>query len=117
MSRRVFRYKKKIEQDVQILKNSNGLHKISLFLELKRIGKTVSEAHIDVDRLQKEYHTSTLDVHVDETVQAFHSSFNTFGEIKVKTNSKINYQSGQIVFEKSVTVEETPLRFLLPFKF
>lgn len=96
MSRRVFRYKKKIEQDVQILKNSNGLHKISLFLELKRIGKTVSEAHIDVDRLLKEYHIFTLDVHIDETVQKFHSSFDTFGEIEVRGRNKLNYQSASV---------------------
>lgn len=89
--------KKKIEHEVQILKKSDRLHKISLFLELKRIGKAVSEAYTDVNKLQKEYQTSNLEVHIDETVQKFHSSFDTFGEIKVKEQNEVNYQSGQLV--------------------
>lgn len=97
--------KKKIEHDVQILKNSQDLHKIALFLELKRIGKTVSEAQVGVIKLQKEYKTSTLDVHIDETVNKFHSSFDTFGKIKIKGQNEVNYQSGQLVLEKSITVK------------
>lgn len=74
--------KKKIEYGVQILKNSKELHRIAVFLEFKRIEISVSEAHIDVYRLNKEYQIYTLDVQMDETVQKF--SFDTFGEIKVE---------------------------------
>nr|XP_034329855.1 E3 ubiquitin-protein ligase Midline-1-like [Crassostrea gigas] len=98
-------FKKKIEHDVNILKKSDKLHKNALFLELKRIGKTVSEAKTNFNKLQKGYQTSNLAVHIDETVQKFHSSFDTFGEIKVKGQNEVNYQSGQIVLEKSVIVE------------
>ncbi|XP_052705479.1 E3 ubiquitin-protein ligase Midline-1-like [Crassostrea angulata] len=97
--------KKKIEHDVNILKNSDKLPKIALFLELKRIGKTVSEAKTDFNKLQKGYQTSDLEVHIDETVQKFHSSFDTFGEIKVKGQNKVNYQSGQLELEISVIVD------------
>lgn len=51
--------KKKIEYGVQILKNSKELHKIAVFSEFKRIEKSVSEAHIDFNRLNKEYQIST----------------------------------------------------------
>lgn len=51
--------KKKIEYGVQILKNLKELHKIAVFLEFKRIEKSVSEAHIDFNRLNKEYQIST----------------------------------------------------------
>lgn len=49
------------------MKNSKELHKIAVFLEFKRIEKSVSEAHIDVNRLNKEYLISTLDVQIGET--------------------------------------------------
>lgn len=49
------------------MKNSKELHKIAVFLEFKRIEKSVSEAHIDVNRLNKEYQISTLDVQIGET--------------------------------------------------
>lgn len=38
-------------------------------------------------------------------MQEFPSSFHSFGEIKVQGKNEINYQSGQLVLERSITVD------------
>lgn len=70
-----------------------------------RIGKTVPEIHIYIEELQKNYQTFVVDVHFDDAFTSVHSSSNPFGEIKLKTKHKIDYRSGQLELERSVTVE------------
>lgn len=78
-----------LQRDIQILKNSDKLHRSGLFLEFKRISKTLSEGHVKIDNLKKNYQTPILDVQIDEAVQTMHSSFNAFGEIKVRKSYQL----------------------------
>lgn len=90
--------KQKVEQFIQILQKSTQLHKGSLFLELKRMEKVVPELHSVVEKLQQSNQTSALEVHIDEAVQTFYSSFKKYGEIKIR-------KLKQLVWERSVPVE------------
>lgn len=97
--------RKKLEESIQILKNKNRLPNIAFLLESIRIGKTVPEIHSYVDELQKEYQAFVLEVHFDNASKLFQSCSKTFGEIKLQTKKKIDYQSGQLELERSLTVE------------
>lgn len=97
--------RKTVEDSIRILKKNDRLPNIAFLLELMRIGKTVPEIHIYIEELQKNYQTFVVDVHFDDAFTSVHSSSNPFGEIKLKTKHKIDYQSGQLELERSVTVE------------
>nr|XP_022336108.1 uncharacterized protein LOC111132575 [Crassostrea virginica] len=97
---------KTTEDNINILKNSDEFPKVALFLELKQMEKRVSEIHTHTNELAKSYHTSVLDSRMDDTVKTFHSSFNTFGEIKIREKgSLIDYLSTKLVLESSLVVE------------
>ncbi|XP_022337744.2 uncharacterized protein LOC111133561 [Crassostrea virginica] len=97
---------KTTEDNINILKNSDEFPKVALFLELKQMEKRVSEIHTRTNKLAKSYHTSVLDGHIDDTVKTFHSSFKTFGEIKIRENKPlIDYLSTKLVLERSLVVE------------
>lgn len=94
-----------VKLDIQILKNSEKLHRSGLFLELKRIGKAVSECRVRMNNLKKNYQTPILDVQIDEAIQTIHSSFNAFGEIKVKKLYQLKLRLP--VLERSLDVERS----------
>ena len=97
---------KTAEHNIKILKNSDEIPKVALFLELKQIEKRVSEIHTHTNELAKSYHTSVLDGRIDDTVKTFHSSFKTFGEIKIRGKKPlIDYLSTKLVLETSLVVE------------
>lgn len=81
----------KMERDIQILKNSEKLHRSGLFLELKRMDKTVSKCHVKLDNLKKNYQTPILDVKI------------AFSEINVKEFYQLKLSLP--VFKKSLHVE------------
>lgn len=81
----------KMERDIQILKNSEKLHRSGLFLELKRMDKTVSKCHEKLDNLKENYQTPILDVKI------------AFGEINVKDIYQLKLSLP--VFQRSLHVE------------
>lgn len=97
--------RKTVKDSIQILKNKDRLPNIAFLLELMRIGKTVPKIHLYIDELQKEYQTFVVDVHFDDAITSIQSSSIPFGKIKLKTKNKIDYQSGQLELERSITVE------------
>ena len=99
---------KTAEHKIKILKNSDEFPMVALFLELKQMEKRVSEIHTQTNKLKKSYYTPLLDGRIDDTVKTFHSSFNTFGEIKIREKKPfIDYLSTKLVLEKSLIVEES----------
>lgn len=97
--------KKKLGGNIEKLRNSERFSKLALFLEMKKMGKEVSDTEFLLNNLVKAYKTPTLDVYIDERVQHFHSSLKTFGEIKVNLKrNTIDYKSGKLVLEKSLSV-------------
>ena len=66
----------------------------------------MSEIHTKTNKLAKSYHATVLDGRIDDTVKTFHSSFKTFGEIKLREKKPlIDYLSTKTVLQRSLVVE------------
>jgi hypothetical protein len=96
---------KKLGGNIEMLRNSDRFSKLVLFLEVKKMGKEISNTQSILNNLVKAYKTPTLEVNINERVKDIHVSLKTFGDIKINLKSNtIDYHSGKLVLEKSLNV-------------